>query len=135
MILHIILIAMAIISGIIGIILILINYLYEYCSENTEAIITQVISDNKYFDSTYEKQLAFDYIYEYTDIYGKTHTGKIIKNSPVTEFAKGDKLSVRYMKCFPGFSLYRKIPIIPFSVLVMSIILFALEIFLFKRNG
>lgn len=53
---------------------------------------------NKYIDSTYDKQLAFDYIYEYTDSYEKKFTGRIIKNSSLKEFSKGDVISVHYIK-------------------------------------
>lgn len=128
MISHIFLIAMSIISGIACIVLILINILYDYCSETTNATIIEVEIKNKYVDSTYDKQLAFDYIYEYTDSYGKKFTGRIIKNFSLKEFSKGDVISVHYIKKFPAFSLYKKIPIIPYILLTMAVMLFIINL-------
>ena len=128
MISHIIIIAMAIISGIAGMISILINILYEHYSEKTEASIIRCEIRLKSFDSTIEKRIGYDYVYEYKDVVGNKHIGKIIKNSPVIEFSEGEKISIRYIKKLPAFSLYQKISTIPFVLIAMSAILFTINL-------
>ncbi len=125
---HILLIVMATISGIIGVILIIINILYDYHSVTTMATIIRCESRLKSFDSTIEKRIGYDYIYEYEDNTGNKHKGKIIKNSPIIEFSDGDKISIRYMKIIPAFSLYQKISTFPFVILAISVILFTINL-------
>ena len=120
---------MSCISGIIGIGLITVNILYEHFSTETEAEIIRTESRLKSFDSTVRKQTAYDYVYEYADTDNKKYTGKIIKNSPIQEFSEGDKIFVRYINKCPSFSLYQKFSTLPYVVLTMSILLYAIKIF------
>ena len=126
---HIVVLLMAAISGAVGIGLLVINLLYDRFSEIAQATVTEVVSGLKYYDSTTRKRIAYDYIYEYTDVFGQTHKGKILRNLPEVEFNKGNIISIRYLKKFPSFSMHEKISIVPYIALAMSVVLFLIYIF------
>lgn len=128
MVVHIVVIAIAVISCAAGLALLIYNALYDKFSVITNAVIVKIEEKEKYIDSSYQKQYAYDYFYAYTDLNGIKRNGKLVRNSPSKEFSEGDTICIRYVKLVPALSLYQKIPIIPYVMLAMSVILFVFSL-------
>ena len=105
---HYITIVASIISVLSGIILILINYSYDKIAVYTNAEIVSIEEEMKYYDSSYDKRITYNYVYKYYHN-GQAYYGKIIKNNSSVENLKGCIIQIKYFKQYPRLSMINNV--------------------------
>ena len=107
-------------------------YLFKHRSVATRARIVAIEQKEKYYDSTKDKRIAYDYVYVYTDHTGKSVKGILYKNVPRIEYSINDELPIRYLKDKPEISIFeerlRLLGMIPYITVVMFAVLLLLWI-------
>lgn len=112
---------LASVTSIATLLLFLVNFLYDNYFETTTARIISVDED-KYYSSHYHKKMtAIISTYEYSDYKNNVHQGKIIGSSTSDAGKKDELITIRYFKLIPNFSMYQKIPYIPWITMVMAL--------------
>lgn len=101
--------------------LFLVNFLYDNCFETTTARIISVNEEKYYSNQYHKKTTAIAATYEYIDYNNNVHQGRMIGSSTSGVGKKDELITIRYFRLIPKFSMYQKIPYVPWITMVMAL--------------
>lgn len=108
-------------------------FLFKHRSEETKARIVRIEQKRKSYDSTRDRWIAYDYVYEYVDWRGQKQTGILYRNTPSIEFSVGDEIPVKYLqantKLVIDDSWLWMLSIVPYMTFLMVVVFTLIWIF------
>lgn len=124
--------SMFVITTLLLIIIVIFTFLFKFNGITTTATITKIEEKEKYADSSINKHIAYDYVYQYLDFNRRKQYGIIKKNTTHIEFNVGDTVEIIYIKYWPHKSLYKsQYKSLSFLPWMITIILCVLLLILF----